>query len=96
MIDEILELTPAIDFGFGWEHIRVGIGVEFTVWLNTTFNPDLYIMILPVSSAATVKQESSYQFTISYNAPGTYQLQMDVNAKSGIALKSNIITVEVV
>lgn len=95
MITELLHVTPDIDFGFGWQHATTGISYPVTVWLNTVYNSNDYTVAFVAPPGSKTTKLSDYEYSISYNTPGAYELQLEVYTRSGLKLISNTITLTV-
>lgn len=95
MITELLHVTPDIDFGFGWQHAVTSISEPVTVWLNTVYNRNDYTITFIAPPGSKTTKLSDYEYSISYNAPGVYELQLEVSTRAGITIMSNTITLTV-
>ncbi len=95
MIHQLQNQQPFIDFGFGLTHKTIPAGTSVTVWLITLFNTGSYIFSL--SAQGTVIKVSDYEYKITFDTPGLYEINMIVSArKKKISLQSNVITVNVI
>jgi hypothetical protein len=92
MIQQLKNLTPFIDFGFGNTQRQVTVNTPVTVWLNTLYNQDAYAFTL-LANGAAVTPISNYEYTVTCPAPGTYTLSLAVGTPDKkISLASNILT----
>lgn len=91
MIENIRYLTPYIDFGFGITTKNARLNDTVTVWLSTLYNQEAYSFSFV--GPGTVTKITNYQYTITHNVPGTYNLQLIVTLKAtSTRLESNLLT----
>lgn len=98
MIYQEQNRSPFISFDFGDTVKSVAVDTVVTVWLNTPYNQDEYQfdLIYQNASKAMVTKISNYEFEISYNEAGTYNLSFVVSNKGkSKSLTSNTITLTV-
>ena len=92
MIQQLKNIPPFIDFGFGITHTHVTAGKPVTVWLNTLYNQEVYGFTLHATGVVT--KISNYEYVVTYPLPGTYTLRLGVSTPDKkISLESNILTV---
>jgi len=92
MIQQLKNIPPLIDFGFGLTSIQAAVNTPVTVWLNTLYNQEAYSFTLRATGAVT--KISNYEYEIAYPQPGTYLIAMGVSTTDKkISLESNILTV---
>ncbi|MES2484551.1 MAG: hypothetical protein V4581_01185 [Bacteroidota bacterium] len=95
MIQELKNIPPYIDFGFGITQTQAAISQEITVWLNTLYNQDAYTFTLNALEA-TVTKISNYEYQVTYTTLGTYQLSLSVvSTDKTISLDSNILSITI-
>jgi hypothetical protein len=95
MINQFQNLQPFIDFGFGLTHKSIPAGASVTVWLTTLYNTEAYNVNLAAQGSVT--KVSDYEYNITFNTPGLYEINMIASAKKKkISLQSNVITVNVI
>ncbi|KGO85726.1 hypothetical protein Q765_15010 [Flavobacterium rivuli WB 3.3-2 = DSM 21788] len=91
MIQQLKNIPPNIDFGFGITKQEVAVNTPVTVWLNTLYNQDVYGFTLHATGVVT--KISNYEYVVTYPLPGTYTLTLGVGTKDKkISLDSNILT----
>ncbi|MFL9845079.1 hypothetical protein [Flavobacterium rhizosphaerae] len=96
MINNIKKIPPRITFGSGLTTYEIPAGTPVTVWQQTLYNSKVYFCNLSVTGA-TVKKISNYEFIVTYNTPGNYQLSLSViSSNKTISLESNILNLTVV
>lgn len=94
MIHENRTLIPEIDFGLGHKEKTVETGEVITVWLSTIYNQSVYSITL--LCAGGVKRVSDFEYEVTFDAPGTYYISMEVNTHDKkINLKSNSLKLNV-
>ena len=91
MIQQLKNIPPFIDFGFGITQVQVTAGQPVTVWLTTLYNQDVYTFSL--TAQGTVTKISNYEYVVAQTQPGTYTIKLGVNTSDKkISLVSNILT----
>ena len=91
MIDQLKNIPPAIDFGFGIMQKQVAVNTPVTVWLNTLYNQEVYSFALTAQGAVT--KISNYEYVVTRAQPGTYTIKLSVSTTNKkISLESNILT----
>ena len=92
MIQQLKNITPFIDFGFGITKTEVAANTPVTVWLNTLYNQEVYGFTL--RATGVVSKISNYEYEVRYPQPGTYTIKLGVSTSNKkISLDSNILTV---
>jgi len=92
MIQQLKNITPFIDFGFGITKTEVAANTPVTVWLNTLYNQEVYGFTL--HATGVVSKISNYEYEVRYPQPGTYSIKLGVSTSNKkISLDSNILTV---
>jgi hypothetical protein len=91
MIQQLKNIPPFIDFGFGVTKQEVAVNTTVTVWLNTLYNQEVYGFTL--HATGVVSKISNYEYEVRYPQPGTYTIKLGVSTTDKkISLDSNILT----
>lgn len=91
MIQNIKYIPPYIDFGFGVTTKNTAKNNPVTVWLSTLYNQEAYTFSL--TGPGTITKVSNYEYTVTHNTPGIYNLQLIVTLKAtNTPFESNILT----
>lgn len=95
MIVNLKSIIPFISFDFAYTEKTIQAGDTLNVWLTSVFNEDDYSFKLTTSGATSVKIDN-YQYSILYETPGSFSIEMEVSntAKTKI-LTSNKLNVTV-
>ncbi|KAF2518259.1 hypothetical protein E0W68_09550 [Flavobacterium salilacus subsp. salilacus] len=97
MIQEIKNRPPYIHITD--LKISFPVGENITVWLSGQYNEAEYNYSLTAIGAATNEKVSNYEYSLTYDTPGTYTLFAVLTGKGatkGKELTSNILTLTVV
>lgn len=95
MIEQLKNIRPYIDFGFGITEKTIEAGQPVTVWLSTLYNTAEYDFSL--DTAGEINKISDYEYEVIFTNPGEYELYLSVIPVSKkISLQSNVITLTVV
>lgn len=93
MIEQLKNIPPVIDLGFGITQKQVAAAAPVTVWLNTLYNVSAYSFML-MAPQGSITIISDYEYEVTYAAPGTYEITLAVSTPDKkISLASNILNV---
>lgn len=96
MIQSLQNIPPIIDLGFGIQQTQIATNQQATVWLGTLYNQKEYVFTL-TAPGAVITKISNYQYRIAYMQPGSYTVNLTVNAlNKKLSLASNTLNITVV
>lgn len=95
MIQQLRDIVPAINFDFGLSEKTISAGSDVIVWLDSIYNQDAYSFGISAVGSSEINIISNYQYTITYDTPGTYEITVNVSIKGKSSKTSNTLTITV-